>query len=129
MQVGAACDSGLPNGQCQVAKQAVLASETCRFAMRNGTCLQRVECQRVARRSADGAEGRPNGMGQGRDRLACLCVGHGCNMCCIRNNIRFGMKIKCVPKPCFRNKMTTFAPQKTSANKIMDDYHAENFNL
>jgi|GEM_PF-1619736 hypothetical protein len=28
-----------------------------------------------------------------------------------------------------KKKMSTFAPQKTTANKIMDDYHAENFNL
>lgn len=28
-----------------------------------------------------------------------------------------------------KKKITTFAPQKISANKIMDDYHAENFNL
>ena len=30
---------------------------------------------------------------------------------------------------CILIKMSTFAPQKTTANKIMDDYHAENFNL
>lgn len=29
----------------------------------------------------------------------------------------------------YRNKMTTFAPQNTTINKIMDDYHAESINL
>lgn len=28
-----------------------------------------------------------------------------------------------------KKKIITFAPQKTTTNQIMDDYHAENFNL
>ncbi len=28
-----------------------------------------------------------------------------------------------------KEKMSTFAPQKNISNEIMDDYHAENFNL